>query len=134
MRTLREAVIEKALIDELKGLGLEAYHLDTGVVGFPDMIVLGRRAILVEMKAHKPDELLSSVMEPGQPVRIREIQRAGFDCVYVCNAYNGTYYLYDPIHILEKSMNGERLNSLSLLMAAPVHSVAEKLAEVCNAR
>lgn len=132
MRTLREAVVEKALIDALKDMGLEAYHLDTGVVGFPDMIVLGKRAVLVEMKAHKPSELLSSVMEPGQPVRIREMQRAGFGDIYVCNVHDGMYHLYRPIRILEKSMNGGRLDSLSLVTIAPVHKMAEKLAEVCD--
>lgn len=132
MRTIREAAAERRLIKEIEKTGCKAYHLDTGVEGWPDMIAVGKRIVLVEMKAHKESELLSSVMEPTQPVRIREIVLAGYDYVYVCNFDGRKYILHTVLGILEKTLSGERLESLPMVVAADATTMGAIIGRVCN--
>lgn len=132
MRTIREAAAERRLIKEIERLGCKAYHLDTGVDGWPDMTVVGKRIVFIEMKAHKESELLSSVMEPTQPVRIRELVLAGYDYIYVCNFDGEKYILHTVLGILEKTLAGERLESLPMAIMADAPTMASVICEVCN--
>ena len=90
---MRENVIERALVDEVKRRGGMAFKFNSmGCNGVPDRLVLlpGSRIAFVEVKA--PGE----VMRPLQKRRKRQIEVLGFP-VYCLDSLEGIEVILDEV-------------------------------------
>ena len=90
---MRENVIEKALVDEVRKRGGMAFKFNSmGCNGVPDRFVLlpGSRIAFVEVKA--PGE----VMRPLQKRRKRQIEVLGFP-VYCLDSLEGIEVILDEV-------------------------------------
>jgi len=128
---------EIALIEALRSRGLKAHHMDTALDGMPDILVMGERVLMIEMKRNfKRSELIRTVMEPTQPVFMHDAHAHGYHGIYLCVYKDGKGYdLYRTEGILIKSMAGERLSDLVRVVAgAHVHDIAEFCMEKCKNR
>lgn len=127
---------EKALQHELENLDLLAYHMDTTVDGYPDLTVIGRSIVLVEMKIDKApakEKTLHQLMEASQPVILYQMQQAGFSKALLCIYRKGQYNLYHTDGILPAVMACRSAKSLKLICSGDVHDVAVAILKVaCN--
>ena len=90
---MRENVIERALVDEVKRRGGMAFKFNSiGCNGVPDRLVLlpGRKIAFIEVKA--PGE----VMRPLQKRRKRQIEVLGFP-VYCLDNQEGIEVILDEV-------------------------------------
>ena len=90
---MRENVIERALVDEVKKRGGMAFKFNSmGCNGVPDRLVLlpGRKIAFIEVKA--PGE----VMRPLQKRRKRQIEVLGFP-VYCLDNQEGIEVILDEV-------------------------------------
>jgi len=121
---------ETAIIEALRAIGLKAHHMDTTVDGFPDILVMGPRVVMLEMKKHfKRSEMLRNIMEPTQPVFMHDAQIHGYTNIYLCICRPSKLYdLYSTNGILLQSMNDQTLASLNGI----IHSATAKdVADFC---
>jgi len=130
-----EKEAEHEILEALKAERLSAFHVDSTIDGFPDIIVLGPRVCLVEMKFCRSHESrkLSSIMESSQPVFMETARKSGFNNMYLCVATGEDYTLYDTGRILYNSMAGMSLDSLpAILSKATPKQVALFMKEECR--
>jgi hypothetical protein len=126
---------EKAIIEALRGVGLKAHHMDTNVDGFPDIIVMGRRIVMIEMKKHfKRSTLLRNIMEPSQPVFMHDAQIHGYMNIYLCVCKPSKLYdLYNTSGILLQSIGDKPLSALNETMhSADAMDIASFCLFKCN--
>lgn len=127
---------ERELKNELEKLDLLAYHMDTNVDGYPDLTVIGRSIVLVEMKHDKSpakEKTLHQLMETSQPVCIHEMQQVGYNKVLLCIYRKGAFNLYHTDGILRHVMACRSARSLKLICSGDAREVATAiLAVVCN--
>ena len=105
---------ELDLIKALREESVHAIHMDCTTDGFPDVVVFGRKIILIEMKAHRETEKIFSAMEPSQSVFIDAISRSGYKDTILCIYSGGLYTMYSTKGILRGSMAGRPISSLAL--------------------
>jgi len=105
---------ELGLIRALAKTGLHAAHIDCTIDGFPDLIVFGKRILLIEMKACKASEKISMVMESSQSVFINMIGASGFRDTILCVYDAGLYTMYSTSFILRESMENMKIEDMGL--------------------
>jgi len=111
-RTERHGELE--LIRALARIGLYAAHIDCTIDGFPDLIVFGKRILLIEMKACKASEKISRAMESSQSVFINTIGASGFRDTILCVYDAGLYTMYSTSFILRESMEDMKIEDMGL--------------------
>lgn len=129
-----ERKAEDALAKSMRSIGLSAWHMNTTIDGFPDMLVSGSRIALIEMKYDRwgGRGLIKNIMEPTQPVFIQGIRDSGFMDIYVC-AYNGrAYTVYDTSHILALSINNSELIAMKSLAIGCAKEIAVFFHSICE--
>ena len=131
-KPVTEKEAEKEILESLRDAGLMAFHMDTTINGFPDILAMGSGVALVEMKCHdySGDKSLNDIMEPSQPVFMDNAARHGFSRTYLCVFDGKSYSLYGTFHILASTMAGRSLGDLvALLVGAGPEDVARFIME-----
>ena len=129
-----EKTVENELLLDLESFGIEARHAIIDWPGFPDIIAIGKRIVLIEMKYDRKKEgsLIYEIMESSQPVFIHNVKKAGFDHIFICVYHMGKFYLYSPNDILMASMKDLRINQLPCILAGNGITVAAFIRDMCN--
>jgi len=127
----KEREAEADLIREFKALGAWAAHMDTTVDGFPDILVLGRKTLMIEMKyVNTKNPRIWEIMEPTQPVFMHNVRNKGMDEIYLCIASEDNFKVFSTDGILELSMTGAKIDELALMLCtSSAHEVALFLLE-----
>lgn len=142
-----ERKAENKLIDELKKVGLFAYHLDSNSVnGLPDVDVIGKRIIKIEVK-YGPSGgsypvLLKNILQASQPIYWDAARQAHSHDIYLCvvNA-EGRYSLYETSDVLLGILRGNTATERDLRIVSVNGSpcftleprdMAHKIKELCD--
>ena len=127
---------EREILNSLHKAGLVAFHMDTTIDGFPDILVMGGYVALIEMKYDRSGGRikLSELMESSQPVFMHDCIMAGFYAIHLCVFDGESYTIYDTANILNASMAGHTLGSLTRIIShASPAAVADYIMEDCCA-
>ena len=129
-----EKTVENELLLDLESFGIEARHAIIDWPGFPDIIAIGKRIVLIEMKYDRKKEgsLIYEIMESSQPVFIHNVKKAGFDHIFICVYHMGKFYLYSPNDILMASMKDLKINQLPCVMKGSSIDIAGFIRSVCS--
>jgi hypothetical protein len=126
---------EHEILIALHKVGLMAFHVDATIDGFPDIMVIGGRISLVEVKYDRTRGRvkLSELMEASQPVFMENARDSGFNSMFLCVFDGEAYSVYDTGRILYASMAGYPLGTLPLVVTNDgPGSVADFLAKECR--
>lgn len=126
---------EREILKALHDAGLMAFHMDTAIDGFPDIMVIGGYVALIEMKYDRSGGhvKLSDIMESSQPVFMENAERVGFRSIFLCVFDGESYTVYDTGKILYASMAGHKLGVLPYVVTnACPKAVADYFVEECQ--
>jgi len=130
-----ERQAEIALITSLRYRNLLAWHMNTTIDGFPDVIVVGKRIALVEVKCRKrkASVTLDKIMEPSQPVFMARLGDVEFPYSYLLVFDDYGCRLYYTSMMLQYAMDGRPYWDLPIAYDGEnAIDVADYLVKVCN--
>lgn len=92
MKDLLEKDYEEMIVHILEDHGFWIKHMDSSVVGFPDLLVLkGNQSAFIEVKRGSRGNKVLDLVEPGQPVFASKLLQKGFSraLLAVCSCDKG---------------------------------------------
>jgi len=129
-----EKKYERKLIDAINRTSLWCFHVDCTTDGFPDIIVFGKRAVLLEVKDCSIQDAIVTRMEPTQLVFMFKLKRAEYlDCyVVIHDKMMESYFLYKIEDPIKSYTSKDEFVSLNLYAFGSEKQIAEYLEGIIN--